>query len=196
MADADPFANWPVGRNRMNTPAHVHAFGMIALNAALLEEMLLLLLITYLPVDRETAIKLVHDLNNSIRADWLRALVRNTEANPRVLEWMDHALRCCSICFDNRNMLIHALYTGTDDAAEKMRLTKRASNNPIRDLKFEVSVDDLRKIADEIGDTVNHMMELWYLKTHTDHRALSHIALREKPPQPSRLKIPPPEANP
>jgi hypothetical protein len=46
----DPIGNWPTGRNKMETPAHIHAFGMIALNAALLEEILLLLLVAYLPL--------------------------------------------------------------------------------------------------------------------------------------------------
>jgi len=190
MSDSDQFVDWPTGRNRMDSPAHVHAFGMIALNAALLEEILMLLLIAYLPVNRDRAIKLVSDLNNSVRADWLRALIESTESNPYFIDWMKHALLCCSVCFDNRNILIHSLYTGTDKAGDKMQLTKRARNNPLLDLKFEVSVDILRAIADEIADTVNYLMELWFLKTHTNHDLLSHIALREKLPQPNRLSLP------
>jgi len=191
--------NWPVGRNRIETPQQVHAFGMIGLNSALLEETLLLLLLLLLlwylrPISREDAIRLTGDLNNRNRADWLRALVYAKEQDADVADLMLHAIKCCDICLDNRNMIIHALYTGTDNATENMRLTKRARSNPLRELRFEVSTEKLRTIADDIGNTVNLMIDLWFYHTHrpaTVERD-ARLPLPKKLPQPDRLTIPQP----
>jgi hypothetical protein len=85
-------------------------------------------------------------------------------------------------------MQIHALYTGTDNATANMRLSKRAKNNPLRETRFEVSVTNLRKIADEIGDAVNYMVDLWYLKTNADGFAMQ-TSLPTKPARADRLTI-------
>jgi hypothetical protein len=186
---SDPIGDWPTGRDKVETSVHVHAFGMIALNASLLEEILLLLLLAYLPMERTVAVRLATQLNNRDRSDWLRALVETNEKNSRLADLMKHAILCCDICMDNRNMLVHALYTGTDAAMGKMQLTKRARNNPLQDIKLELSVESLRKIADEIGAAVHFMMDLWFCKTH------GFPPSPEKPPRPDRLTIPQPEAN-
>jgi hypothetical protein len=189
--DPNYIEDWPQGRNRIETAAHVHAFGMIGLNASMLEEILLLLLLTYLPMGQEEAIRLTTRLNNRERADWLAALM-NAETNPEFADHVNHGILCCNICFDNRNMLIHSLYTGTDDVTANMRLSKRAKNAPLRELRFEVSIHGLRKIADEIGDTVNYLIDLWFLKTHRSALA-QHLPLLVKPPRPDKLTIPPPQ---
>jgi hypothetical protein len=196
--DDDRIGDWPIGRNKIDTPRHVHAFGMIALNAAMLEEILLLLLLWYLrPIPGETATQLIRDMNNRQRADWLRNLAQAHESDEQVLELMLHAIKCCDICFDNRNMLIHALYAGIDTVTAKMKLTKRSSNDPLRQMRFELSTDKLREIADAIGNTVNFMIDLWTYHTHRPANALvgTRLPLPEKPAQPSRLTIPQPEAD-
>jgi hypothetical protein len=196
--DSDHVGDWPTGRNKIETPKHVHAFGMIALSSAMLEEILVLLLITYLrPIARDVAMRLTAGLNNRDRADWLRALVRANESDEELLDLIAYAIKCCDICLDNRNMLVHALYTGTDKVTANMQLAKRARNDPLREIRFEVSTQRLRQIADDIGNTVNFMVDLWFCKTHKPMDPhFERLPLPEKPPQPDRLTIPQPSANP
>jgi hypothetical protein len=114
--------DWPQGRSRIETAAHVHAFGMIGLNASMLEEILLLLLLTYLPMGHEEAIRLTTRLNNRDRADWLAALM-NAETNPEFADHVNHGILCCNICFDNRNMLC---------AFQSGRKTPRSANSDLK----------------------------------------------------------------
>jgi hypothetical protein len=178
--------DWPTGRNKIETAAHVHAFGIIAMSSSMLEELLLLLLLGYLPINRDTARRLAGGLNNRERGDWLSALVAKNETWPELADHLRHAILCCNICLDNRNMLIHSLYSGTDEVTTNMRLSKRARRDPLRELKFEVSVTDLRKIADEIGNTVNYIIDLWFVKNHLNAQA-PPIAWPEKLQRPDRL---------
>jgi len=187
--DPDHIIDWPIGRNKIESPAHVHAFGMIALNASMLEESLFLLLLTYLPIQRESATRLIGDMNNRDRSDWFRALIETNEKTPDMADRMIHAILCFDICIDNRNMLIHALHAGTDKLTATMRLTKRARSNPLREIRFEVSIAALRKIADEIGSTLNYMLDWWFHKTNPLDPPRP---LPEKPPRPDRLTIPQP----
>lgn len=193
--DPNHIGDWPLGRNKIETARHVHAFGMIALNSAMLEEILFLLLVAYLPMEREAALRLVSNFNNRERADWLREIVRDNEEDAELAGLILEAVRYCDICFDNRNMLVHALYAGTDEATASMMLTKRSRNDPLKELRFAVSTQQLRKIADEIGNALNFMVDLWFCKTHRDNRSVPWT-LPEKPPQPDKLTIPPPPANP
>jgi hypothetical protein len=192
-APSDAVGDWPKGRNRIETAAHVHAFGMIALNASMLEELLLILLVAYLPMDREAATRLAGALNNRERADWLSGLVEKTKTDHDFADDLHHGILYCGICLDNRNMLIHSLYVGTDNVTANMRLTKRARNDVLRELRFEVSLTDLRKIADEIGNTVNYLLDLWFLKTQAG-RLKEHMTWPDRPQQPDRLTIPQPQA--
>jgi hypothetical protein len=188
-SDSDHIGDWPKGRNRIETAAHVHAFGMIALNASMLEEVLSLLLVAYLPMENDAATKLVNEFNNRERAAWLSALVQKSESDPDVAEHVIHGILCCDINLANRNLLIHSLYVGTDKATESMRLSKRARNNPLRELRFEMSTSGLRKVADEIGDAVNYMLDLWFLKTQRS-LLVQQLPWPAKPPRPERVTIP------
>ena len=191
----DYIGDWPTGRNRIETPRHVHAFGMIALNSAMLEETLMLMLITYLsPVPRDIATNLVGDMNNRDRVDWLRAIVRSSERDEDLVSLVLYAIKCCDICFNNRNMLVHALHVNTDVISRNMTLTKRARNNPLRETRFEVSDEQLRHFADDIGNSLNFMLDLWYYKTHKPVTLeVERLPLPDKPPQPNRLTMPRPE---
>lgn len=192
-SDDSYVGDWPTGLNKIETAKHVHAFGVIALNSAMLEESLLLLLIWYLrPIPHDQAMQLTKGMNNRQRLDWLRAVARAKELDEQVFNLVEHAIKCCDICFDNRNMLIHALYVRTDKVTANMEMTKRASNNPLREFRFEVSVDRLRQIADDIANIINFLLDLWFYHTHKPINALAgeRLSLPKKPLQPNRLTIP------
>jgi len=65
----DPFDGWSVA-TKIESPAHVHAFGMIAMNAAIMEEVLTLLLAHFLRLPQDISIPLVHKMaiGDSIRS--------------------------------------------------------------------------------------------------------------------------------
>lgn len=156
-----------------------------------------MLLIQRLPMAREVAAPLVQNLNNRERADWLRGLAAADERDPAVTELYAHAILCFDICVDNRNMLIHALYEGTDAVTAKMKLTKKARNDPLREIKFQVSLEELRKAAVEMGNTVNFMIELYgYMRARRSRDQYGVPAILPPLPQkrarPDRLTIPPP----
>jgi hypothetical protein len=115
---------------------------------------------------------------------------------------MNAAILAFDICMDNRNMLIHALYEGTDAATNTIMLSKKARNDPLRQLKFELPLADLRRTAEEMGETVNFMIEMygvlrWRKKTlYFDPRPAPPGPLPDIRPRPSRLTIPQRPASP
>jgi len=199
-ADPDRVENWPESQFNVGPVAYVHAFGQIALTSAMLEELLSMKLIQRLPMNAEVSTPLIHALNNRERADWLKALVSAEEKESTVQNLTSHGILCCDICLDNRNMLVHALYTGMDHQAAVMKLTKRSRSDPLKEMKFQVSLEQLRKIADEMGETTNFMLELWeYVRTRQMKARVEYDLplppLPEKPALPNRLTIPPPPAD-
>jgi hypothetical protein len=198
--DLDRVENWPPAGHHVGSVAHVHAFGQIALTSAMLEELIVMLLVQRLPMPRHTSIPLVQALSNRERLEWLRALMETDEKDTAVKELLVHAILCFDICMDNRNMLMHALYEGTDQATARIKLSKKARSDPLREIKFQVSLAELRKTAVEMGETVNFMIELWnhvrwrQTKPHVEYE-LPLPPLPQKPARPDRLTIPPPPAD-
>jgi hypothetical protein len=72
--DLDLVSGWPPQGQNVGSVAHVHAFGQIALTSAMLEEMMNMLLVMWLPMTQDVAVPLVYAMNNRSRADWLKAL--------------------------------------------------------------------------------------------------------------------------
>jgi hypothetical protein len=164
MADPinlDRVENWPPPGHNVGSVAHVHAFGQMALTSAMLEELICMLLVQRLPMFQNDAQSRIHGMNNRDRVEWLRAIVRAKEPDSAVADLFLHAIHCFDICMENRNMLVHALYEGTDLATASIKLTKRSRNNPLQQIKFQVPIEQLRKMAEEMGETVNFMLELW-----------------------------------
>jgi hypothetical protein len=69
----DPFDGWSVA-TKIESPAHVHAFGMIAVNAAIMEEVLTLLLAHFLRLPHDISIPLVHKMAIGDRSDLIRKI--------------------------------------------------------------------------------------------------------------------------
>jgi len=80
--DLDQVAGWPDEAHKIAPAAHAHAFGMIALWAALMEECLSILLAHYLPIKNDIAIPLIHKLAIRDRSELLRKLSRDNLPNP------------------------------------------------------------------------------------------------------------------
>jgi len=181
--DLDQALGWPEADNRIDSAAHVHAFGMIALSAAMMEEALTLLLAQLLRMDRTIAIPLIHKLSIRERSDLLRQLtMAHKTGDARLTDYLLYAMECFEICNENRNILIHALYEVVDRTTATMRVSKRSKNNPLNEFKLELPLPMLRQTADEIGNTVNMMLDIWFCLT----RRPSNTLIR-KPARPHRL---------
>jgi hypothetical protein len=137
------------------------------MNAAIMEEALTLLLGHFLQMEKSTAIALIHTLAIRIRSDLLRDLVG--QRKDKLKDLADHitfAMDCFNVAIENRNTLVHALYVSVDQATQAMTVSKRPKKNPAREFKLDLTVPQLRQAADEIGNTVNYLLDLWFVLTH------------------------------
>ena len=131
---AQPDLAWE-STTKIESQAHVHAIGMITMNAALMEEALTLLLTHFLEMQKQTAITLIHTLAIRNRSDLLRHLVKEKKEKSRDL--FDHiifALDCFNVAIENRNILVHALYVSIDKGTETMTVSKRYKAKPAKSL--------------------------------------------------------------
>ncbi|MGD0152000.1 MAG: hypothetical protein ABSB77_25780 [Xanthobacteraceae bacterium] len=199
--DLDRVVGWPPDGHSVGSVAHVHAFGQIALTAAMLEETLILLLIQRLPMPENISGPLVHKLNNRERSDWYKGLVDAQETDREILERLGSAVLAFDICMDNRNTLVHALYEGTDVATAIMKLSKRARNDPLREVKMQLPLSELRNIAEEMGTTLNFMLDMFKVNRwrkwaeRQTPMPPQPEPFPEIPPRPNRLTMSPPQAN-
>ena len=177
---------------KVESQAHVHAVGMITMNSALMEEALTLLLAHFLKMEQRTGIALIHKLAIRNRSDLLRHLA--DERKTELKDLADHikfALDCFDVAIANRNFVVHALYVSLDEVTETMTVSKRSNRNPANEFKLDLSLPQLRQTADEIGNTVNFLLDLWYVLIH---RPRANILIR-KPLLPRNLNPPqPPKA--
>jgi hypothetical protein len=174
---------------KIESQAHVHAIGMITLNASLMEEALTLLLAHFLQMQKQTAISLIHTLAIRNRSDLLRHLV--DEKKEKLGDLFNHitfALDCFNIAIENRNIIVHALYVSVDRTTETMTVSKRLRKNPANEFKLRLPLTTLRQTADEIGNTVNYLLDLWFTLTHGP----GTNTLIRKPLLPNKLSPPPP----
>jgi hypothetical protein len=180
--DLDQLGNWPSEGHRISSVAHVHAFGMIALTSSMMEEALSQLLMHFLPMQEKTAITMIHKMKINNRVDLLRSLAEERSAELKdKKEHILYALTCFNICAENRNILVHCIHESTDHATKSMSISKR-SKKPFVVLNFQLSLNDLRKCAEEIANTVNFILDLVMILKHQP----SNTLLR-RPSQPVTL---------
>lgn len=123
------------------------------------------------------------------RLSYITAFVRKNETDPLVADALQHRILCYNICTDNRNILMHSTYFAINESTT--RLVKRASNDPKRELHFDVPLRELRIIADQIADVCVYAREIYGFIFRREHRAriapdaepLQSSALPEKPPK-------------
>jgi hypothetical protein len=190
--DLDTVVGWPLEGHKIESVAHVHAFGMIALSSAMMEEALTLLLVQLLHMKSQIAIPLVHKLTIRERSDLFRQLANEQHSEHGHLTGdLIYAIDCFEICNENRNILVHALYEGLDRVTATMKVSKRSKNNPLNEFKLELSVPALQQTAEELGNTVDLMLDLWFNLTHRPSNTLIR-----KPARPNRLSPTQPQATP
>jgi hypothetical protein len=180
--------NWPSEEHEITDQEHLQAIGQFALAYNFIEEILAELFRIYFPTREDYAQIIYHTLNNRQRVDMLGEIVAHNEGHTKFREYIQTALNYFNICTDNRNLVLHA----TADMAtglSRIRLSKRSRNNPREINLYEVSLTELRQVADDASNTFEFIFELlgWI-----DQRGKSPVTdplppLPEIPPEPHRL---------
>jgi hypothetical protein len=128
-----------------------------------MEEALTHLLAHFLQMQKQTAISLIHTLAIRNRSDLLRHLAE--EKKEKLGDLFNHiifALDCFNLAIQNRRTLVHALYVSVDKRTETMTISKRYKSKPANEFKLHLPLTVLRQAADEIGNTVNYLLDLKY----------------------------------
>jgi hypothetical protein len=140
--------SWPQPGHRLAPTDHVHAFGQITLAYNLLQSAMEWMFVFSMPFERDYSKRLFHHLNNRDRIDLLTAHVTKNEKD--YLDQILYCILCYDICTENRNILMHVTIHEVDIRdPDTFRLTKSASNDPLKQLDFRVTLSDLRSLADE-----------------------------------------------
>ncbi|MDP2376139.1 hypothetical protein [Reyranella sp.] len=177
---------------------HTHALGEIAIRYNYIEETIAGIIGEYLP--DLSADSFLHHLHNTARLDLLRELAR-TDKDPKMGEHLLHAIQCVDICIENRNILLHAVFMHHGWPGGDVTAVKRKSGGSSK-INFDLSLDLLRRTADEMGDTLDYLTQLSLFLMNRRPRIVIRAAVDpltsfldplrgttwlRKPPQPNKL---------
>lgn len=175
----------------------MHALGVVAANYNHLEFVLQLMLWQFSGLESEVSAKLFSTLNNNRnRLDTLALLINSREKEERVKDLALHFLRGFDICAENRNFLMHGMvHNGT--ASLDLTLHKAARNDPSKINYLHLTVQAIRKIADEIHDFDSFGFDIAFWtsarltggKFITSNGGSIEPSLPEKPPLPDKLNL-------
>lgn len=188
MSDPKSIGDWPSENNWIANAAHVHAIGQFSLAYNNLEELFGYVFSCTFPADGDYSETLFHTLNNRKRIDMMEALFKFHEREHKeLLDRVLYALRCFDICTANRNTVMHAVTEyEVGSTPESLRLRKKARNNPLRDASYEITLETLRKVADDTMVVYDYWAKLFlWLSERRDGKPL--LPLPDKPPEPYRL---------
>lgn len=161
--------------------ARLHALGVITQRWNRAERWLFTIFCDVSGYDEPEAWALVHNLGTPLIAERIKSLlkIRNFTAEAPLIE---NALEAFNICRQNRNLVTHAWTRGISaDGSPSLASKSKKADNLDAD-PFPSSLDDLRRVADEI-ESLN--TRLWLLSCFSeDGQPNSSL---EKHPIPSLL---------
>lgn len=188
--------NWPLPDYPTAGAKHVHAMGVISLNYNNLEFALFRLFGHHLErndVPIATAWTLYSQLQESRRPQALRSIFRTSESDEIVRTHVDHAIDVFNICKDNRNWLFHSRMSY--EPTGEMTLTKTVKEDWNSINVIDVSLTEMRRVADDIFGCWDYAYEIWaYLQKRDFNdkipeffRATSRTVLPAKPDMPQKI---------
>ena len=217
-ADAPDLAEpeWPEPYYLLGPREHIYALGVISANFTLLEKSLGLLFLVYTNLPRQTGNNLFAKINNELRINIIRDALAEAKHPTEVSERVEHFLSGYMTIFNSRNTLMHAspasreMYaTGDDPLGIPITLEKVTAKGQARSLIYELSLGQLRSIADSAHMLREYGANLYrYIMWHYERAQLERIildlpkedrqiarkiiedqtyALPDKPPQPLPL---------
>jgi len=190
--------HWPSEKYELAPPNYLVALGQATFVYNMLVSIMSQLFVRVAPLESEYALRLFHSLNNRERVDLFSGFVHKNEKDQIVADALLYCILCYNICTENRNILMHSTYFEINDG--ETRLVKRASNDPKREIHFDIPLLELRNVADQIADIFIYAREIYGVIFHRDRLAQispgipESSALPEKPPKPRILTPYQPEA--
>jgi hypothetical protein len=183
---------WPTEEHRVASDDYLIGFGQITLLYNHLQDLMERIFRECAPLERDYAQSLFHRINNRERTDLLSAFVQANEKDENARNALKHYVLHFDICTENRNILMHVISDGLSEVTKVARFTKRASQNPARQIEFHVSIDDLRLVADQMAETLLFSFRLmgFFSTRNNDPNSqfvLGPLALPDIPPKPRRL---------
>ena len=146
MADGPDI--WPKPHYEVGQPKHVHALGVVAAQYNGLESSLLALLYDYTGLSAETTQWLFSHTSNNVRLELLKRCVNERESDPYMKNYVLHFADWFDVCSANRNVLMHSIVSVTDEAT--LNFTKSSRNDPRKINAVDLSIEDIRRVADDI----------------------------------------------
>ena len=151
---------WKQVLARIGPRPHIEAAGAFALAYNDLEFSLYSLMGLLLQEDDDLVPFLFAELNNSQKVDFIRRLCARQHSKA-VYDSLDHALRCFSICAENRNLIMHASPAppGTP-VRDALHVVKGVKGRPDDMNEYTLSLTDLRNAAKSAHALSQHVYEL------------------------------------
>jgi hypothetical protein len=106
-------------------------------------------------------------LSNHERIDLIRRAME-TEQDSDLKDLVSHFLDCFAIAADNRNLLAHSNLYGAESDSESAMFGKGSKREPSSIGYVKMTVDELRRVADEIHEVANYCgrIDLWFAAKH------------------------------
>jgi hypothetical protein len=199
-----PIEEWLPTETLVGTPDQVYAYGIIALTYNKLEDAMVELFVSYLPISEEAGQRFAAKLTNNERLSLLLELVEEREEDENVKDRVRHAVKLFNICAENRNILAH----GVRDNyvySEKMFIIRKWASGGKKLTHYDISLTNLRQVALDMRVCLDYVVELlFFLVIHLfveseDRDGFDTMgqstSLPGKPPQPSKLIPRPPGAD-
>jgi hypothetical protein len=201
-----PFQDWKTTTALPASATHVHALGAITLLYNDLEYTMSLLLDQYLGAGQEIAEPIFVRLTNHQRIAIIAGLANKLEKDKAALDAVLYALKCFSVCAENRNTLMHLIHDWSEAAKTDLFARKRSSDKS-HEMFYLLSEQQLRKVADEMLATRQYVRGLdsylyKQLLNRKGGRPTNYLklagpdSLPKRPPQPDKLTPHQPVANP
>jgi hypothetical protein len=185
---------WPSQKNSLTDGEHLKAIGQFALLFNFTEDILRDLFQGTFHSKYEYSEYLFDKLGNRDRVDMLRAIILFDEKDSEVSDRLLTVLRYFNICCDNRNIVLHAVTAFDGGAASNaLHLVKRARNNPAQINYYDLSLEEIRRVADDTAATFLFMTAMWSWLFDRE-AGCPASPLPGIPPQPCRLSPSPPAA--
>jgi hypothetical protein len=142
---------------------HIHAIGVVALNFNRMELLLHRLLYRYLGTESEAAhAHICRSLNlHSVLELFNICVAKEKSASRR--DHLRHFSRCYEACAANRNILMHSDLDELESTEQALALFKRSGAKPHIRNQLKLSIEELRRVADEIFDVYLYGSHLFIL---------------------------------
>jgi len=179
---------WPSAKNRVGDADHIHAIGQISLVFNFLEEGFGDLFRLMFPADASYGEALFHKLSNRDRVDMFSAIVRFHEKEAEVSGRLLDGMRYFDICADNRNIVMHSVSQIDDGPSSILRVAKKAARDSRKMNYYDLSLEDLRRVADETAETFLFLFKIFmWLEDRAGGKYPETHSLPDRPIQPRVL---------